>query len=227
MNKYYTIIVAGGSGTRMKQLIPKQFIEVNGFPILMHTIRTFAQLDFQTKIIVVLPADQFSYWQELCAKFSFTIPHQITAGGPTRFHSVKNGLGLVRDSGIIGIHDAVRPCASKQTIQKAYEMALTKGTGIPCVPLNDSIREVKNNSNKALDRNQYRIIQTPQCFQSALIQKAFQQDYQETFTDDASVVEAMGTAIQLVEGNVENIKITTPSDLLLAETFLKHVLPST
>lgn len=205
----------------MKQPVPKQFLEVNGLPVLMHTIHTFAELDTQPEIIVVLPADQFSYWNELCKKHTFTIPHQVTAGGNTRFHSVKNGLSLVKEISIVGIHDAVRPCVSKQSIQRAYEAAKVKGTGVPCIPLNDSIREVKNNCNKALDRSHYRIIQTPQCFQSALLHSAFQQEYLETFTDDASVVEAMGHSIQLVEGNVENIKITTPSDLILAEAFLK------
>lgn len=219
--KKYVIIVAGGTGTRMNSLIPKQFLELHGKPVLMHTIEKFTNAIPAINIIVVLSSTSGIQWETLCKKHNFTIAQQLTAGGETRFHSVKNGLELVPENCIVGIHDAARPLVSTKTIVNAFEIAEQKGNASPAIPLNESIREVKNDTNKALDRNNYFIIQTPQCFQSNLIKKAFLQQYKSTFTDDASVLEAMGEKINLIEGNRENIKITTPQDLIIAEALMK------
>jgi 2-C-methyl-D-erythritol 4-phosphate cytidylyltransferase len=218
----YIIIVAGGTGTRINSTVPKQFIELHGKPILMHTIEKFAKAIPEINIVLVLSSAFSELWNTLCTKHNFTISYTLTDGGETRFHSVKNGLALVPDSCIIGIHDAARPLVNAQTIINAFKTAEEKGNASPAIPLNESIREVKNNDNKAVDRNNYFIIQTPQCFQSNLIKKAFQQKYRPAFTDDASVLETMGEKIVLIEGNRENIKITTPQDLIIAEALMKN-----
>ena len=198
----YVIIVAGGKGERMGKNIPKQFLELNEQPILMHTIRKFHSTYPEAQIILALPENQFDFWEELCYKKEFTnIPHQIVAGGQTRFHSVQNALALVNEEGIVAIHDGVRPLVSKTTI------------------VVDSLRYVNKTENKAVKRSCYKIVQTPQCFQTALIKEAYQQAFKEVFTDDASVVEALGTVIHLVEGNRENLKITSPEDLKIASLF--------
>jgi 2-C-methyl-D-erythritol 4-phosphate cytidylyltransferase len=219
----YVIIVAGGSGTRMNSDVPKQFIELQGKPVLMHTIQKFAQVIPNIKIILVLAPSYNELWKKLCEQYKFNVPYQLTEGGTTRFHSVKNGLHLVPENSIVGIHDAARPLVSKQTILNAFETAVIKGNACPAIPLNESVREVHNGSNKAVDRTNYLLIQTPQCFQSNLIKKAFLQDYQVAFTDDASVLEAIGEKINLIEGNRENIKITTPQDLVIANALMSVI----
>ncbi|MBI2280448.1 MAG: 2-C-methyl-D-erythritol 4-phosphate cytidylyltransferase [Bacteroidetes bacterium] len=221
----YAIIVAGGKGERMGQHIPKQFLELAGKPILMHTIEKFYNTFPEIKIILALPENQFNFWEELCYKYGFTkIPHQILGGGKTRFDSVKKSLALVKERGIVAIHDGVRPLVSTTTITNCFKQAEQSGTAVPVVDVVDSLRFVskQDNTNKAVARNCYKSVQTPQCFTSEIILKAYQQAFDESFTDDASVVEKLGYKINLVEGNVENIKITSPIDIALAEILIKH-----
>ena len=221
--KKYAIIVAGGSGTRMGTDIPKQFLEIKGKPVLMHSMNRFFNFDNNINIIVVLPEHQIEYWQKLCIAHNFIVPHQIVKGGTERFYSVKNGLDLVEENALVAIHDAVRPLVSKQTINAAFESAMQYGSGIPTVPMNDSIRQFEGENNFAVNRGNYKIIQTPQCFESSAILAAFNQTYRSEFTDDATVLEAAGGSVHLTLGNVENIKITTPRDLLLADTLMDFV----
>ena len=217
------IIVAGGIGTRMNADIPKQFLELSGKPIVIRTIEKFYAFDNSIKIILVLPTQHILLWNKLIEKHNFNIPIQLANGGETRFDSVKNGLELIKN-GIVAIHDAVRPLVSSDTIKRAYETAFLKGNAIPTILINDSLRILDNSGNKPLDRTQVRIIQTPQCFDVALIKKAYLQAYDISFTDDASVLEKLGEKINLVEGNPENIKITHPIDMLIAEAlFLGNV----
>ncbi len=218
----FVIIVAGGSGSRMNSDVPKQFLELAGKPIVMHTIEKFKVAIPEINIVLVLSSNYSEQWKTLCNKHHFTIPYQITNGGETRFHSVKNGLELVPENCVVGVHDAARPLVSISTILKAFETAAEKGNASPAIPLTESIRVVENGTNKAVDRVNYLIVQTPQCFQSNLLKKAFLQDYKPSFTDDASVVEAMGEKIHLIEGNRENIKITTSQDLIIAEALIKE-----
>lgn len=204
----------------MNTPIPKQFLELHGKPVLMHSIEIFAKAIPEINIILVLPLPYRKEWETLCKKHNFIIPFQLTEGGETRFHSVKNGLALVPENAVVGIHDAARPLVNIQTIINAFKTAEQKGNASPAIQINESIREVKNNNNKAIDRSTIFIIQTPQCFQSNLIKKAFLQEYRHSFTDDASVLEAMGEKINLIDGNRENIKITTPLDLIIAEAIM-------
>lgn len=212
--------MAGGSGTRMNSVIPKQFIELQSKPILMHSIEKFAKAIPEINIVVVLSLPLRKQWETLCNKHNFTIPYQLVNGGETRFHSVKNALTLIPENCVVGIHDAARPLINEQTIITAFKTAEQKGNASPAIQINESIREVGNNKNKAVDRTKYFIIQTPQCFQSNLIKKAFLQEYNQIFTDDASVLEKMGEKINLIEGNRENIKITTFQDLIIAEAII-------
>lgn len=220
----YIIIVAGGKGLRMGGDIPKQFLPIEGKPVLMRTIDSFVNYDKAINVIVVLPIDHQSYWAELCKKYQFSTPHTIANGGETRFHSVKNGLALVPNSSncVVGVHDGVRPFANNTTISVAYETADKKGTAIPVIDCVDSIRRTSENGNKAEDRSLYKLVQTPQVFKADLLHKAYEQDFTNLFTDDASVVEAAGHPVELAPGNRENIKITTPFDLIIAEALVKH-----
>jgi 2-C-methyl-D-erythritol 4-phosphate cytidylyltransferase len=220
MKKY--VIIAGGNGTRMNNAVPKQFMDLLGKPVLMHTIEKFKNSIPDSVIIVVLAKALNEEWESLCVKHNFTIDHQLTDGGETRYHSVKSGLALVPDACAVGIHDAARPLVSKQTILKTFEKAEKLGNASPAIPLNESIRFLKGVENCAVDRTLYSIIQTPQCFHSDLIRKAFLKAYKPEFTDDASVLESFGEKINLVEGNRENIKITTPQDLIIAEALMKN-----
>lgn len=205
----------------MKSAIPKQFIELQGKPLLMHTIHKFFQTVKDLNIIVVLAKEHQDQWKSLCRKHQFTIIHSVAEGGDTRYASVKNGLKEVPANVVVGIHDAARPFVSKSTILNVYEEAILTGNASPAIPLTDSIRRIKGKENIAVDRSDYRIIQTPQCFHSHLIKNAFEKPYQPEFTDDATVLEAFGEKIHLIEGNHENIKITTPQDLILAEELIK------
>lgn len=218
----YVVIVAGGSGTRMKREIPKQFISVAGKPILMHTLEAFYQFSNQIKIILVLPESQVLGWKSLCSQYAFNLPHTTTVGGATRFHSVKNGLAQIEGDGLVAIHDGVRPMVSDQIILNAYAVAEQKGNAIAAVPLKDSIRWSDGNQNKVMNRDDYQLIQTPQTFQVNLIKSAFNQDHDPGFTDDATVLESTGAKINLIEGDYSNIKITTPEDLVVAESLLKN-----
>ena len=215
MTNKYAIIVAGGSGSRMKSDIPKQFIEVGGLPILMHTLKRFKEADWEIELILVLPESQFEYWNELCLKYP-TVPHQLVKGGKTRFQSGLNGLQVIDNEGLVAIHDGVRPFVSVEIINESYRIAAEKGTAVVSVPSKDSVRV----NGQAIDRSTVRIIQTPQTFQVPLIKKAFDTEELSIFTDDASVAEHAGFEINLIEGNYENIKITTPEDLLWAEVIL-------
>jgi 2-C-methyl-D-erythritol 4-phosphate cytidylyltransferase len=218
--KRYVIIVAGGSGTRMKSAIPKQFMELQGKPVLMCTIHKFFTSLENCSIIVVLAKEHQEEWKALCKQHRFIISHELVDGGETRYASAKNGLTLVPDACIVGIHDAARPLVSATTILKTYEEAELMGNASPAVPLSDSIRRLKGKENTAVDRKDYMIIQTPQCFHAHLIKKAFEKPYRAEFTDDATVLEAYGEKIHLVEGNRENVKITTQEDLIIAEALL-------
>ncbi len=217
------IIVAGGRGTRMNNEVPKQFLPLCGKPIVMHTLETFYNFDSHIELILVLPEHLVVYWQNLCVKHQFDIPHHIVAGGQERFYSVKNGLVFAKPNALIAIHDGVRPFVSHSTLERCFRQAELQGNAIPAMPLVDSIREIKLNENQIVDRTKLRAIQTPQVFQSQIITKAFEQPFSPTFTDDASVVEAYGEKIHLVEGNVENIKLTTPFDLLIGEALLQQL----
>jgi 2-C-methyl-D-erythritol 4-phosphate cytidylyltransferase len=223
INSNYVIIVAGGSGARMQSTIPKQFLLINGRPVLMHTIEAFHKAEAHPQIIIVLHADFHSYWEQLCAEHHFVIPFKLVNGGETRFHSVKNGLNLIPDhkSTLIAVHDAVRPLTSKEIINKSYNYAATHGNAITAVKSRDSVRQLKNNTSGALIRDEIYLVQTPQTFQSAQIKKAYLQPYDAKFTDDASVVEEMGEKINLIEGNYSNIKITFPEDIAIAELLMK------
>ena len=219
----YVVIVAGGSGTRMKREIPKQFIPVAGKPILMHTLEAFFNSVAGIQIILVLPESQVLGWKSLCAQYEFDVPHQITHGGDTRFQSVKNGLAQIPESiGLVAIHDGVRPLIDADTIIESYSVAEAKGNAIAAVALKDSIRWAQGTDNKVLNRKEYQLIQTPQTFQVHLIKGAFQRPYDPAFTDDATVLEATGETINLIEGNYRNIKITTPEDLIVAEALLAN-----
>lgn len=214
--KAYAIIVAGGKGLRMGGEVPKQFLPINGKPILMHTIEAFRKALDGIEIILVLPAGQHEYWQKLCKDYNFCSPELIAKGGETRFHSVKNGLAFLPDDedAVVGIHDGVRPFVSKETIQRCYAAAAGGRAVVPVVPVVETIRQIlPDGKSITRPRDEYRLVQTPQTFPLVMLKKAYEQSYSETFTDDASVVEAMGEEILMVEGNRENIKITTPSDL--------------
>ncbi|MES2560556.1 MAG: 2-C-methyl-D-erythritol 4-phosphate cytidylyltransferase [Bacteroidota bacterium] len=215
----YALIVAGGNGTRMGAEMPKQFLLLAGKPILMHTLQVFYQV--QCELVVVLPEYQFSYWQQLCETHAFTIPHQVVAGGHTRFHSVQNGLAVIPEQTLVAIHDGVRPCVSEMVIQATFDTAAKKGNAVAAVRPKDSIRLIDDEDNHSVNREYYRLVQTPQTFQSTLIKRAYAQSSHTDFTDDAGVLEAAGTAIHLVDGDYRNIKITTPEDLVVAEQFLK------
>lgn len=213
------VIVAGGKGLRMGNDIPKQFLLLKGKPILMHTVEAFYNWDNACEIVLVLPESQHDYWSELVEKYAFTINLTVTSGGETRFHSVKNGLAKTTGD-LIAVHDGVRPLVSEKTINNCFAAAAKSGNGIPCIPVNDSLRMIKNNGNKMVDRAQFFRIQTPQVFQRNVILSGFEQAYDDAFTDDASVIEQNGEVIQLVDGNEENIKITRPSDLKIAQVFI-------
>lgn len=216
------IIVAGGSGSRMQREIPKQFILLAGEPILMHTIRRFFAYNPAIETVVVLPENQLSYWKELCGKHDFKIAHKVVSGGATRFQSVKNGLASVENKGVVAVHDGVRSFVPKAVIDEAFKVAADKGNAVVSVALKDSIREVSGLENKAVNRENYRLIQTPQCFKTDLLRQAYNLPEETTFTDDASVVEKFGVQINLTEGSYENIKITTPEDILWAEVLVKE-----
>ena len=220
--KRYAILVAGGSGQRMKSPVPKQFMELNQKPVLMHTIEKFYSAASSIHIVVVLPKSHHSVWATLCQKHQFSIPHQICEGGPSRFQSVRNGLELCVEDSIIAVHDGVRPLIHPDLILNLYCEAEANSAVIPVCPILESIRKVDEKVSKALDRSQYYSVQTPQCFSSDMLKIAYQQTEQSTFTDDASVVEALGKGVHLIKGDRMNIKLTTPEDFVFAEALLKQ-----
>ncbi len=231
------IIVAGGKGLRMGADLPKQFLPIAGRPVLMHTLEAFERALPGIQLVLVLPKAQQSFWQELCQHHNFTLPHIIADGGETRFHSVLNGLRAIDPhmegvssecSDLVGVHDGVRPFVSLDVIRRCYDVAGRNGAVVPVVPVVETVRQISSdpsdkNVSITVDRSQYRLVQTPQVFHLPLLLRAYEQPYRDTFTDDASLVEALGEPVTLVEGNRENIKITTPFDLIVAEA-LAHTL---
>lgn len=215
------IVVAGGKGERMQSSVPKQFLSIHKQPVLMHTLRCFYTFDSTLKLIVVLPEAQVQRWANLCLDLNFEVPHSIVFGGSNRFESVKNGLAVATDSGLIGIHDGVRPLVSAETIGACFQKAAETGAAIPVTDAVESLRRLTPEGSVSVDRTQYKIVQTPQVFEAELLKNAYWQEFSPLFTDDASVVEACGHPVSLVQGNSENIKITTPGDLIFARTLLK------
>lgn len=217
----YVIIVAGGKGLRMGSDIPKQFLPIGGRPVLMRTLEQFRKYSLTLQIILVLPKAQQEYWQQLCKEYDFRVEYQLADGGETRFHSVQHGLALIPDNakGVVGVHDGVRPFPALDVIRNCYEAARTQKAVIPVIPVVETLRHLTEGTKP---RGDYRLVQTPQTFDIPLLKAANRQPYSDNFTDDASVVEAYGHAITLVDGNRENIKLTTPYDLLVAEALLKN-----
>lgn len=201
--------------------LPKQFLPIGGKPVLMHTLQAFYDYDREMRIILVLPASQQAYWAQLCREHHFTVPHEVTDGGETRFHSVKNALERVNTSGLVGVHDGVRPFVSQEVIARCYEQAAEKKAVVPVVNVVETVRHLcQGGRSETVPRDEYRLVQTPQVFDAELLLRAYRQPYTSDFTDDASVVEALGEPVWLTEGNRENIKITTPFDLKIAEALL-------
>jgi 2-C-methyl-D-erythritol 4-phosphate cytidylyltransferase len=219
--KKYALIVAGGQGNRMGGRIPKQFLEIAGKTVLMHSMGVFFHYDPLMELIVVLPEEQIPYWESLCKTYTHTPVHAVCPGGETRFHSVKNGLSRISDEGIVFIHDGVRPLVSRDTLDRCYQSAVNNGNAVPVWPVNESLRIVKKRETRAVDRSEYLTVQTPQTFRISEIKDAYQQEYHPLFTDDASVLEATGKTIFLVSGNPENIKITYPEDLKIISHLMK------
>ena len=225
----YVIIVAGGKGLRMGSDIPKQFLPIGGKPVLMRTLERFRAYSEDLQIILVLPETQQDYWKELCKKYDFKVEYQLANGGETRFHSVQNGLALIPENaeGVVGVHDGVRPFPSIDVIRNCYETARKAQAVIPVIPVVETLRHISLTSHlspltsKTVPRSDYRLVQTPQTFDIQLLKAANRQPYDEGFTDDASVVESYGHEITLVDGNRENIKITTPYDIVVAEALCK------
>ena len=218
----YVIIVAGGKGLRMGSDIPKQFLPIGGKPVLMRTIERFHAYAENLQIILVLPEAQQDYWRQLCEQYHFEVKYQLANGGQTRFHSVQNGLALIPDDveGVVGVHDGVRPFPSVEVIRNCYEAARTAKAVIPVIPVVETVRHIEGEGSVTVPRGDYRLVQTPQTFDIQLLKAANRQPYNDGFTDDASVVESFGHQITLVEGNRENIKITTPYDMKIAEVLI-------
>jgi len=219
--KNYSIIVAGGSGTRIGSDIPKQFMILENKPLLMHSICAFFEFDNSIKIIVVLPENKFEQWKELCLQHNFDIPHSLAVGGNNRFNSVKSGLTKIDNPGFVAIHDAARPLVTPELIKRCFEGAIRNGNAVPVIKPSDSIRLLTENKNTAFNRNSLRIVQTPQVFHSKVLIEGFQQDCSELFTDEANVVENTGEIIHIVEGDPNNIKVTLPADFKIAEVLMK------
>ena len=216
----YIIIVAGGKGLRMGSDIPKQFLPIGGKPVLMRTIERFHHFSEALQIILVLPKAQQAYWHGLCEQYQFDVPYLLANGGETRFHSVQHGLALIPDDaqGVVGVHDGVRPFPAIDVIRRCYDTARTAKAVIPVTAVVETLRHITEGTKP---RGDYRLVQTPQTFDIQLLKAANRQPFSEAFTDDASVVESYGHAITMVEGNRENIKITTPFDLAIAETLCR------
>lgn len=222
MSKNYVIIVAGGTGSRMRSDVPKQFLKISGTPVIVLSMQKFYEFDPHIQIVIAVHKDFEKQLNSIIHKYFPLKKVLVTIGGETRFHSVKNALNLVpTTASVVGVHDAARPFVSAEVIKNCYATAAKKGNAIPAVTLFESIRQVDVKKNKAVDRTNYKIIQTPQCFKVSLLKKAFTKKYSPKFTDDATVLESIGEKINLVEGNFENIKITNPNDLLIAKAYFK------
>lgn len=221
MNEY-ALIVAGGKGTRIKSSLPKQFIEINGKPILLHTLEAFYRYSEKVSIVLVLPEDDFALWEKICKKFNFNKPLLLQKGGETRFQSVRNGLDQMTGEGLVAIHDGVRPLVSEDIIGASFRLAAIHQCAVAAVRLKESIRMTDQDNTKAVDRSRFRMIQTPQTFNLQLIKKAYLIKEDPSLTDDASVAERAGHLISLFEGSYENIKVTTAEDLVIAEALLTN-----
>lgn len=221
---HYALIVAGGKGLRMGSELPKQFLPIGGKPVLMHTLEAFHVYSSEMRIILVLPHSQQEYWAGLCREHHFSVPYVVVDGGETRFHSVKNGLVEVTSPGLVGVHDGVRPFVSQQVISRCYGQAAEKKAVIPVIDVVETVRRLEGEGSVTVPRSDYKLVQTPQVFDAELLKRAYQQTYTPHFTDDASVVEALGFPVCLTEGNRENIKITTPFDLNIAQVLLDSCL---
>jgi len=219
--KKHVIIVAAGAGKRFGENLPKQFEMLQGKPLLMNSIQAFHEAEPGIKIIVVIPNLFLTHWKTLCNNHDFHIPHEIAEGGPERFHSVKNGLEFIGDEGLVAVHDGARPLISKEKIRNSFRLAEKFGAVVPVVEVNDSVRIITGSMHKPAARKNFRLVQTPQVFRCSLLKRAYQQNYDVNFTDDATVVEAAGEKVILIEGSTDNIKITTPHDLTMAEALLK------
>ncbi|MFT5596309.1 MAG: 2-C-methyl-D-erythritol 4-phosphate cytidylyltransferase [Flammeovirgaceae bacterium] len=216
------IIVAGGTGTRMNLNTAKQFLPLAEKPVLLHTFEAFRLFDPELQFILVLYKSLHGEWSKIQKDYGFDLKHTVVEGGKERFHSVKNGIAaLEKTVELVAIHDAVRPFVSADTIERCFENAAKSGAAIPAVPVIDTIRRIGKDTSHTIPRNELVAIQTPQCFQTAILKKAYETGYQDIFTDDASVVEHMGQSVDIVKGNRRNIKITTREDLLIAASFLK------
>lgn len=219
MSQFSIIITAGGIGKRMGGTLPKQFMLVQGKPILLHTLEIFHDYDASAQLIITLPNDWMDYWKELLAKHQSTIPHELVDGGTERYHSIKNALSICKGD-FIAVHDGVRPLVNHQTINNCFETVLEKGQVIPVVAVKESLRVLFDDASKAVPRANYCLVQTPQVFKAAVLRTAYERDFHDAITDDSSLVEEAGYSITLVEGNEENIKITTHFDLKIAELCL-------
>lgn len=219
----YALIVAGGKGLRMGGDLPKQFLPIGGKPVLMRTLEAFYTCNPEMRIILVLPCSQQPYWAQLCEEHCFSLPHTVADGGETRFHSVKNGLACVTAPGLVGVHDGVRPFVSQEVITRCYTLAAEKKAVIPVIDVVETVRHLEREGSVTVNREDYKLVQTPQVFDAELLKQAYEQPYAPFFTDDASVVEAMGVPVHLTAGNRENIKITTPFDMKIAAALLAHV----
>ncbi len=217
----YVLILAGGLGKRMNMDIPKQFIPIAGRPVLMHTIIKFREYDPKMQIVVIIPKEHIQLWKELCTEFSFNVEHQIVQGGKERFYSVRNGLKRVLNESLVLIHDGVRPLVSHETIERVVNTSIEKGNAIPYMDITQSVRKLYNGRSKMINRTNLKAIQTPQGFHSNMIKEAYAKRYRKSFTDDASVLEAIGYEINLVKGNNKNLKITNSTDIHLVDCLMK------
>lgn len=218
-------MVAGGKGTRIKSSLPKQFMEICGKPVLFHTLEAFHRYSPSLSVVLVLPADDFGTWTELVSKYKFSMPVTLQSGGETRFQSVKRGLEKLKGSGLVAVHDGVRPLISENIIAASFRLADVHKTAVAAVRLKESIRMTDQDTTRAIDRSKYRLIQTPQTFDLDLLRSAYEQTEDPAMTDDASVMEKAGHSISLFEGSYENIKITTAEDLVVAEALLESRNP--
>jgi len=221
--KKSVIIVAGGTGTRMDSALPKQFLLLGHKPILIHAINAFVQVFPDISVVVALPLAYTDGWNELCRRYTFTQPHKVVQGGETRFHSVKNALSVIPPDHLVAIHDSARPLVTPSLIMRVFQAALQFGNAVPVLPVTESLRIINDSGNRSIDRNLYRVVQTPQVFSCQTLKKAYEAGFEKTFTDDATVIEKLGEKIHLLEGEKTNIKITQPSDLVIAGLLLKKM----
>ena len=221
MKTFSVIITAGGIGKRMNQPLPKQFIEVAGKPVLIHTLERFHQFDPDAELIITLPMEWKEHWDKLLKEHNCSISHTVIDGGEERYHSVKNAIRHCSGD-YVAVHDGVRPLVSKETLRNCWDLVSITGAVVPVVPVKESLRKIGEHGSEAMVRSEYRLVQTPQCFSKEIILDAYSKAFHAAITDDASLVEEAGYEVALVHGNDENIKLTTPSDLLFAEVLLKH-----